>query len=139
MNRRAAFHRLAAAALLAPLALAAPVAARAQDAAEGLKIYFASGATSVSAEQTRVLDQAARLFRAGNPIVMIVAGGADAVGSPSANLQISLARANAVAQGLVARGIPVERLQVMGRGNSEMAVNTDAAAPENRVVDITWR
>ncbi len=135
MNRRTALHRLAAAALL----FAAPVASFAQDAAEGLKVYFASGATSVSAEQTRVLDQAARLFRAGNPVVMVVAGGADAVGSPAANLQISLARANAVAAGLAARGIPVERLQVMGRGNSEMAVATYAPSRENRVVDITWR
>ena len=46
------------------------------------------------------LDQAARLFRDGNPFVMIVAGVADTVGSPDRNLQLSLDRAEAVAQGL---------------------------------------
>ena len=112
-----------------------------QDAPQSLKVYFDSGSESVRGAQTEVLDQAARLFREGSPIVMILSGGADTVGQPERNLQLSLRRANAVADGLVARGIPVERLQVLGRGNSELLVPTAEGVPErgNRVVEISWR
>ena len=39
------------------------------------------------------------------------------------------------------RGIPVGRLQVVGRGNSELEVDTadDVAERENRIAEITWR
>ncbi len=113
----------------------------AQDAPESLKIYFDTGSATVAAGQRDTLDQAARLFRDGNPIVMIVSGVADTTGSPVGNLQLSLSRADAVARGLTERGIPAERLQVLGRGNSELAVETgnDVDEPGNRIAEITWR
>ena len=116
-------------------------AAIAQEAPESLRIYFATGSAAVAPDQRDTLDQAARLFRDGEPIVMIVAGGADTVGSADVNLDLSVARATAVADGLAARGIPAERLQVLGRGNSELPVPTEAEVDEreNRVVEITWR
>ncbi len=128
---------LAGAALAAGLASAAV----AQDAPESLKVYFATGSATIAADQDKTLDEAARLFRDGSPIVMIVAGVADTVGSPDRNLQLSLARASAVAEGLSDRGIPARRLQVLGRGNSELAVETadDVAEPGNRIAEITWR
>jgi len=118
-----------------------PMSAMAQEAQDSLKVYFESGSARVASAQATTLDQAARLFREGSPIVMILAGGADTVGLPENNLRLSLSRANAVADGLVARGIPVERLQVLGRGNSELKVPTGEEAPEaeNRIVEISWR
>lgn len=118
-----------------------PVAAFAQAEQEPLAIFFNTGSTRVAAEGRDTLDEAARLFRAGNPIVMIVSGSADTVGDADRNLQLSIRRAQSVADGLVARGIPAERLQVLGRGNSELAVDTDAGVDqkENRVVEISWR
>ena len=115
--------------------------ASAQEAPESLYVYFTTGSATVGADQRAALDQAARLFRDGDPIVMILAGGADTVGPADVNLDLSLARATAVADGLAARGIPVERLQVLGRGNSELTVPTDDGVDEreNRVVEITWR
>ena len=117
------------------------LAATAQEAPESLKVFFSSGSSAVNADQAATLDQAARLFRDGNPYVMIVAGGADTVGAPGPNLDLSLQRAQAVADGLVARGIPVGRLQVLGRGTSELAVDTGDGVEqaENRVAEITWR
>ena len=108
---------------------------------EGLSILFDSGIASIRADQETVLDQAARLFRDGNPIVMIVSGNADTVGDAAANLDLSIRRARSVAQGLVARGIPIDRLQVHGRGNSELPSPTGNGVPneENRSVSITWR
>ena len=113
----------------------------AQEAPESLKVYFDTGSAVIGADQRETLDQAARLFRDGNPIVMIVAGVADTTGSPDRNLQLSLARAGEVARGLSERGIPANKLQVLGRGNSELAIETAAgvAEPENRIAEITWR
>jgi outer membrane protein OmpA-like peptidoglycan-associated protein len=113
----------------------------AQEAPESLKVYFDTGSASIGAEQAETLDQAARLFRDGNPIVMIVSGVADTVGSPDYNLDLSVQRAETVVQGLTDRGIPVGRLQVIGRGNSELEVDTadDVAEAENRIAEITWR
>jgi outer membrane protein OmpA-like peptidoglycan-associated protein len=127
--------------LAAAAVVCGAVTAGAQEAPESLKVYFASGSASVATDQAATLDQAARLFRDGNPIVMIVAGVADTVGPADGNLALSVARAESVAQGLAGRGIPAGRLQVHGRGNSELEVDTgdDVAEPENRIVEITWR
>ena len=72
---------------------------------------------------------------------MIVTGSADTTGSPAANLRLSQQRANNVLQGLVSRGIPVERFQVMAKGQTDLAVPTPADKSEerNRRVEITWR
>lgn len=106
-----------------------------------LKVYFASGSASISADQAATLDRAVRTFREGDPFVMIVAGSADKVGDPTLNLGLSLQRATAVATALTNRGIPIERLQVLGRGTSELQVATadGIAEEENRVVEISWR
>lgn len=108
---------------------------------EALRVYFGLGSAEVASDQRDVLERAARLYREGNPYVMVLAGGADTVGPPDMNLELSLARARTVADALAARGIPVERLQVLGRGNSDLAVDTGdgVANQENRVVEITWR
>lgn len=118
-------------------------AASAQQAAapDSLKIHFGSGKSTIGAEESAALDQAARLFREGSPLVMIVAGSADTVGTAEGNLDLSIRRAQAVAVALADRGIPIERLQVLGRGNSELAVATGNGVDnaENRTVSITWR
>ncbi|MCB1343034.1 MAG: hypothetical protein KDK24_18590 [Pseudooceanicola sp.] len=88
---------------------------------------------------TSVPAQQAQTFRGGDPLVMIVAGGAETIGSARSTL--SPARVTAVAGALSARGIPVERLQVLGRGTSGLAVRTGPASdePRNRFVEVSWR
>lgn len=110
-------------------------------AEESLKVFFTTGSARIEAKETSTLEEAARLYRDGSPIVMVVAGGADTVGDPQDNLGLSIRRAQAVADALVARGIPARRLQVLGRGTSELELKTDdgVSAAENRVVEITWR
>jgi len=114
-----------------------------EDAEEApwLKVYFGSGSATITADQAATLDRAVRTFREGDPFVMVVAGGADKVGDPTANLNLSVQRATAVAAALTNRGIPIDRLQVLGRGNSELQVATPdgVAEEENRVVEISWR
>ncbi|WP_246040418.1 OmpA family protein [Roseovarius arcticus] len=108
---------------------------------EGITILFTTGSSALKQDQQSQLDQASRLFRDGNPVVMIITGTADTVGSPQANLDLSIRRARAVATGLVDRGIPIERLQVLGQGNSELPETTqdEVSNANNRSARITWR
>lgn len=139
------FHSFLAAATLACAAFPAlaqqPVPQGVDPEQEGLRILFDLGAARIRADQNETLDQASRLFRDGNPVVMIVTGSADTTGNASSNLDLSIRRARSVADALVARGIPIERLQVLGRGNSELPVPTEdgVANEDNRTALINWR
>lgn len=113
----------------------------APSAPSSLVLYFGAGSAAVRQQDVSLLDQASRLYRAGKPIVMIVTGSADTTGSAAANLRLSEMRANNVLQGLVSRGIPVERFQVIAKGQTDPVVPTPPETSEerNRRVEITWR
>ena len=116
----------------------APAAAKAPDS---LSVFFSSGSATISPQGLAVLDQAARTYRDGKPIIMVVSGGSDATGTAATNLRLSQVRADAVLQGLVARGIPIERFQLLAKGETEPAVPDPDGKPEarNRRVEISWR
>ena len=151
---------LACAALAIAAAAGSPVAAQQADVskqpvsapapggpAEGgapagkLVLLFGNGATTLDAENVAILDKASRLYREGRPIIMIVSGSTDSVGDPAQNLLLSQQRANMVAKGLMARGIPAERTQILAKGETNPAVEAPRGTPEaqNRRVEITWR
>jgi outer membrane protein OmpA-like peptidoglycan-associated protein len=118
--------------------------ARAADPAaapDKLSILFGPSSDRLGSDGDATLDKASRLYRAGNPIVMIVSGSTDSTGNPARNLTLSERRARVVLDGLVARGIPIERLQLLAAGATEPAVKTGSGVAEaqNRRVDITWR
>ncbi len=124
--------------------ITAPVPGGAMQGAEpsgSLVLLFESGSTTVNAQNQAILDQASRLYREGRPIIMIVSGSTDAVGMPAQNLILSQQRANAVARGMLARGIPAERTQILAKGETNPAVPAPRGVPEaqNRRVEITWR
>jgi outer membrane protein OmpA-like peptidoglycan-associated protein len=109
--------------------------------ADSLSVYFDPGSATVNAQGQGVLDQAARTYRDGKPIIMVVSGGSDSTGSAGVNLRLSQTRADNVLQGLVARGIPVERFQLLAKGETEPAVPAPEGTSEarNRRVEISWR
>ncbi len=124
--------------------ITAPVPGGAMEGAQpsgSLVLLFASGSTALNAQNQAILDQASRLYREGKPIIMIVAGSTDAVGSPAQNLILSQQRANAVARGMLTRGIPAERTQILAKGETNPAVPAPRGVPEaqNRRVEIIWR
>lgn len=145
--------RLAAAALLAtsllsgvalaqtatPAPDAAPAAAPAKP--DRLSVFFDLGSTTIRSQDVAVLDQASRLYTDGKPIVMILTGSTDTVGSPIQNLRLSQQRALAVLTQLVARGIPAERFQILAKGETDLPVADPegTAEPRNRRVEIAWR
>jgi len=117
-------------------------AAKAEAAAPApLVLYFDLGSAAIRNEDKAVLDHASRAFNEGKPIVMILTGTADRTGDAAVNLEISQLRAAAVLKGLLARGIPADRFQVLAKGETELPVPTNSGVAElqNRRVEITWR
>jgi outer membrane protein OmpA-like peptidoglycan-associated protein len=110
-------------------------------APSSLVLYFELGSAEVRPTDVALLDQASRLYRDGKPLVMVITGSTDAVGTAESNLRLSQRRAEAVLRGLVARGIPPERFQILSKGETEPAVRTTpgSAEPGNRRAEITWR
>ena len=106
-----------------------------------LVLLFATGSAAVDAQNVAVLDKASRLYREGKPIIMIVSGSTDTTGSAAQNLLLSQERADAVARGLLARGIPAGRTQILAKGETNLPVPTPqgVAEAQNRRVEITWR
>ena len=126
----------------APISAPAPGGAAEGAAAAGkLVLLFATGTDTLDVRNQALLDSASRLYREGRPIIMIVSGSTDSVGEPVQNLLLSQRRANAVARGLLARGIPAERTQILAKGETNPAVDVPRGTPEpqNRRVEITWR
>jgi outer membrane protein OmpA-like peptidoglycan-associated protein len=130
----------------APAGAAKPDIAAKTDAAPAaapapLVVYFDLGSTTIRNEDKAVLDHASRAFNEGKPIVMILTGTADRTGDAAVNLELSQLRASAVLKGLIARGIPADRFQVLAKGETELPVATNAGVAElqNRRVEITWR
>ena len=125
----------------APVSAPAPGGAAEGGKADGkLVLLFDTGQVRLTPQNLAILDKAARIYVDAKPIIMIVSGGTDSVGGPVRNLLLSNRRAIAVAQGLVARGIPAERTQILAKGETNPTVVAPAgvAEPENRRVEITW-
>lgn len=113
----------------------------AKEGSTSLAVYFKSGSSSLGAQDKAILDQASRTFNEGKPIVMILTGSSDRAGSAAVNLELSQKRATAVLQGLLSRGIPADRFQVVAKGETDLPVPTSQGVAEakNRRVEITWR
>ena len=104
-------------------------------------VYFAWDRADLDAAAQRVIDMAAAAARSSTQARINLVGHADLSGSPDYNLRLSLRRADAVRQALVARGIAADRMNVTGVGDTEPAVPTARGVrePRNRFVSITIR
>ena len=102
-------------------------------------VTFPEGGYSLSADANTQLDVAARLFRDVNPVTMYSIGYSDATGNEFDNVILSARRARAVKQGLIARGIPADRVQIQAFGESEPAEPAAPQARANRRVVVMWR
>jgi outer membrane protein OmpA-like peptidoglycan-associated protein len=122
-----------------PAAPAAP--APAAQAPTSLSVYFSSGSFALATKDQATLDEASRIFNDGKPIVMIIKGMADSTGAAGPNLLLSQKRADMVFQGLVERGLPPSRFQILAAGASESLTGKAPAGadPSLRKVEITWR
>jgi len=107
-----------------------------------LLITFVTGSSELTAPAKATLDQLAgamkheRLAKAS----FTIEGHADPRGNAARNQQLSLERAQSVADYLAqTRGLDAARLKAEGKGSSELMKPQVPAAPENRRVTIVAR
>lgn len=117
-------------------AAAEPAAARHQACERALaavvereRIEFEAGSARLTAGSARVLDAVAQAHAGCSGIVRIE-GHTDDRGNPDGNRRLSLARAQAVRDALVRRGIAADRLLAEGLGDSRPVA--DNSTPEGR-------
>ncbi|HEU4581343.1 MAG TPA: OmpA family protein [Polyangiaceae bacterium] len=97
-------------------------------------VSFASGkATLMPSARNRIQQVAEALKQGDASSKIIVEGHTDATGSTQKNLQLSQHRADAVRQSLIAQGVPADRVEAVGFGESKPVA--DNASPSGRATN----
>lgn len=104
-------------------------------------IYFVEGTETLTPESLPLLEVLKTSLAAIPAGEVIVTGHTDRVGSVADNDRLSVGRAEAVRELLVAAGVARERITVGGRGEREPVVPTadEVDEPRNRRVEIKLR
>ncbi|HEY0662591.1 MAG TPA: OmpA family protein [Lysobacter sp.] len=102
-------------------------------------VTFAFNDASLQPQFYPVLDDVARTLGEYNQTVVEVAGHTDSVGSDAYNHDLSVRRANSVANYLSSHGVIRDRLMIVGAGESRPVASndTDSGRAQNRRVEIT--
>ncbi len=112
---------------------------------EQSKVTLSSGATFAFGKSELLpsafpeLDELIRVMKEYPNSRWEIAGYTDNIGSDNINKKVSLARANAVMEYLISRGINIRRLKVAGFGKANPAASnaTEEGRAKNRRVEIT--
>ena len=104
-------------------------------------LYFVLGRDELTPESRPTLESLLAEVARRPAVEVVVIGHTDRVGSVQHNDALSLQRAEKVRGELVRLGIPLDRIQVAGRGAREPLIPTEDQVPEprNRRVEITVR
>jgi outer membrane protein OmpA-like peptidoglycan-associated protein len=104
-------------------------------------VYFDAGGSVLTASSQIAMNEVlkAALARSGGEIV--VTGHTDTVGAPARNDELSRRRAEQVRQLFLAQDFPAHRIEVVGRGERDLAIPTadEVDEPRNRRVTIEVR
>ena len=96
------------------------------------KLTFPTGSASLRPGSSRQVDNIAAILRAYPNVHLRIAGYTDSVGTSEENMKLSWARADAVKNELIARGIGADRLTTGGFGESTSDSGTAAERAGNR-------
>lgn len=120
------------------MAAPAPAPAVAPEAPKPFIVFFGFGSTDITAAGGRVIDEAVAAAERLGIVDFTITGHADRAGPEAFNMILSLQRAEAVRDALVARGVKANGISVAGRGEAEPAVATadGVREPANRRVEI---
>ena len=91
---------------------------------ESFLIFFAFDKYDLTPAAMEVIKDAVMAAQETGFNEFSVTGHTDTVGSAEYNLKLSLRRANAVKDALVAAGVPADNISVAGRGETDLAVPT---------------
>jgi len=130
---------VAEAAMPAPEPLPAPAEPMTAEDAMYL-VFFDHDKSEIGAGGQNVLDAVAEEVRARSLNAVTVVGHTDSSGPNSYNNRLAMRRANAVRDGLTARGVDAALIRVEGRGEDELLVQTadGVREPANRRAQITF-
>lgn len=105
-------------------------------------VFFDAGGTELTASSQIVMKEAlaAALARGGGGEI-VVTGHTDTVGATTSNDELSRGRAQQVRQLFLNENFPAARIEAVGRGERELAVQTgdETGEPRNRRVTIEVR
>lgn len=90
-------------------------------------VNFATGTTRLSGDSGKTLADTAAILRAYPNVEVRIEGHTDNTGDAVANRQLSLDRANAVRQQLIAAGVDGSRITTAGLGSDRPAASNDTA------------
>jgi outer membrane protein OmpA-like peptidoglycan-associated protein len=101
-------------------------------------VTFGLDQKTLTADDQRVIAQAAEDYRLGGAPQITVTGYTDSAGSAAYNLQLSEQRAAVVADQLERNGVPAPSIVTVGRGEEDLLVPTadGVREPRNRRVEI---
>ena len=103
-------------------------------------VLFAFNKAELLPSAARVLDDVATALKAEKQTnrTLTVIGHTDSVGTDAANQALSQARAQAVRNYLISRGVAENRIRALGRGESQPVAKNDSAEnrAQNRRVEL---
>lgn len=104
-------------------------------------INFEESTTRLRSSAYPVLDRIIALADACRDSVIVITGHSDASGDEAANRTLSLDRARAVAEHLIAHGVSGERIEVAGAGSSVPVADnaTRYGRSLNRRIEVVFR
>lgn len=105
---------------------------------EAYIVYFDFDRSNINGEAQTVIDQILAAVAQKGSVNISATGHADRSGSEDYNMGLSLRRADAVREALIAGGVSPDAITVAGRGESEPAVPTPDGVKEqaNRRVEV---
>jgi hypothetical protein len=108
-------------------------------AAPTFMVFFDWDRSNLSAQALATIKQASDAYRATGSARIQAIGHTDTSGPENYNMALSLRRANAVKGALVQNGVPATAIEVIGRGEANLLVQTGDGVrePQNRRVEIT--
>ena len=113
--------------------------ARIQAVQEDRKIVFEPGSVEITEEAGEILDAIAELLPACTHVRMEIGGHTDSQGREEMNLNLSQSRADAVLNGLLARGVLVSNLTAQGYGESQPIASNETEEGRERNRRIEFR
>jgi outer membrane protein OmpA-like peptidoglycan-associated protein len=104
-------------------------------------VTFATNQSDVKADFYPTLNSVALVLKEYDKTLVDVVGATDSTGSPQHNMDLSLRRANSVAQYLQSQGVSPMRLQAQGIGPKDPIASNDTAEGRqaNRRVELVLR